>query len=119
MTISSTTASVVGRGNGVTTTFSYGFKIPTAADVSIVYTNALGVQTAITPSQYTISGLGTDAGGTVHYPLSGSPIALGTSITISRVLSVTQPTPLADQGGYYPRVVEAALDRIVMLIQQV
>ncbi len=35
------------------------------------------------------------------YPLSGSPIANGTKLTIVRSLPYTQPTVLTNQGGYY------------------
>lgn len=119
MTISSTNASKVGLGNGATTAFTYDFIIPSADDVQVTYIDASGNQTPLSPSQYTISGLGSASGGTVTYPLSGSPIASGTSIVISRVLALTQPTALVNQGGYFPAVVESAMDRIVMLLQQI
>src|SRR4051812_37714860 len=119
MTISSTASKVVGRGNGATTGFPYSFLIPDANSILVTYVDASGAQTVLSSSQYTVSGLGSAAGGTVTYPLSGSPIASGTSITIERVLPLTQPTSLLNQGGYFPAIVEAAFDRLCMLIQQI
>lgn len=118
MTISSTNSKAIGRGNGVTTAWAYPFKIPTIADVLVTVISAAGVSTQIPAAAYGISGVGTDAGGTVTYPLAGAPLAAGASIVIERVLAMTQPTNLENQGSFYPGVVEDALDRIVMLIQQ-
>lgn len=118
MTISSTASKALGLGNGVTTAFTYAFKIPDANSIRVTYTNLAGTQTVLAPGAYTVSGLGTEAGGTVTYPLSGSPIAIGTTLLIERVVPMTQVTSLENQGGYYPRVVEAALDRLEMQIQQ-
>lgn len=118
MTISSTNSKAIGRGNGVTTAWVYPFKIPTIADVLVTVISAAGVSTQIPAAAYNISGVGTDAGGSVTYPLAGAPLAAGASIVIERVLAMTQPTNLENQGSFFPNVVEDALDRIVMLIQQ-
>ena len=58
------------------------------------------------------------AGGSVTYPLSGAPIATGTKLTIVREVPYTQTTVLANQGGYYPEVVEARFDLVYMAMQQ-
>lgn len=118
MTIATQTNIAIGRGNGATIAFNYGFIIPSLADLVVTYTDASGVQTVLDDSQFTVTGIGDAAGGTVTYPISGGAIATGTTLTIQRVVPYTQPTSLVNQGGYYPSVVEAALDNLEMQIQQ-
>lgn len=118
MTITSQTTKVVAFGDGVTTVFAYDFLIPNAASVEVIYTDLSGVDTTLLPSQYSITGLGEDVGGTVTYPLSGSPIAVGTTLTINRDAAIVQLTSLNNQGGFYPEAVEGALDYLTILLQQ-
>lgn len=118
MSLSTTANKVIHAGNGSATSFSYTFPIQASADLDVIYTDADGVETTLTPSQYSVTGIGTPTGGAVTYPLVGSAIASGTLLTILRTVDQTQPTVLSNQGGYFPEVVEAALDRIVMIEQQ-
>lgn len=119
MTVSSTTNIIVYEGNGATTIWSYDFLIPEQADAVITYTDADGVETVLNTNQYSITGLDDTDGGTVTYPLSGSPIANGTFLSIRRELPLVQTTDLVNQDGFYPQVVEDALDYLTMLIQQI
>jgi hypothetical protein len=119
MTVATATNKVVIPGNGLTTVFSYNFRVDTATDMQVIYTNALGVSTTISTSLYSISGLGLPGGGTVTYPLVGSPIASGTSLTIARILPLTQSVSISNQGAFYPESVELAIDRAVMETQQI
>lgn len=125
MTVSTTSNFVTLLGNGVTTVFSYNFIGVASADLSVTFTDTDGTQTLLTPTQYTLTmnpiSLGGiwSIGGTVTYPLVGSPIANGTSLTIVRTLPLTQTTSISNQGDFYPQVVEAALDTLCMEIQQV
>lgn len=119
MALSTTARKVVHDGNGVATVFAFTFPIPEASQLSVVYTDADGDETTIASTSYSVTGIGTTGGGAVTYPLSGSPIAAGTSLTIARTVALTQPTVLTNQGGYYPEVVERRLDEIMMAIQQV
>jgi hypothetical protein len=118
MTISTTTNKVVLPGNGLVNTFSFNFLVPLAADLFVYYTDATGVLTIVPSSQYSVSGLNSQSGGFVTYPLSGSPIASGTTLTLIRLLTYQQLVDLINQGGYYPDVVEGALDYLTMLTQQ-
>ena len=118
MTVTTTTNKVVCLGDGSNKTFTYSFTIPTAASAVVIYTDALGVQTTLSSGQYTITGIG-GSGGVVTYPLTGPAIALGTTLTIQRVLTLTQPISISNQGAFYPQVVEAALDLLCMEIQQI
>lgn len=120
MTVSSTSSRVIYLGNGSTTTFAFAFKVNQPADLAVVYTDAAGLDYALSPSQYAASGFGIDAGGSVTYPLpGGSPIASGTKLTIYRDVAVTQPTSLSNQGAMWPQVIEAALDRLTYVAQKV
>lgn len=118
MTISTTSNTVVVQGNGLTTSFDFTFPVPLASELFVYYTDATGAVTTLNPSQYSVTGIGTANGGAVTYPLSGSPIASGTSLTIQRIVSYQQLTDLVNQSGYYPNVVENALDYLTMQTQQ-
>lgn len=118
MTLTTTASKVVCLGNGSTTAFVYSFLIPLATDVVVTYTDALGNSTQLSTSQYTATPFGNPAGGTITFPTSGSPIASGTTLTIQRVVPLTQGTSISNQGAFYPEVVEAALDTATMQIQQ-
>ncbi len=119
MTISTTASVIAYEGNGVTTTFSYAFLIPSQDDLVVSITDSNGDVTILLTSEYSVTGIDDPDGGIVTYPLTGSPLATLEYITIERDLPLTQETSLANQSGYYPEVVEAALDNIVMQIQQV
>lgn len=118
MTVSTTASSTVDLGNGVVTAFSWSFLIPNAAAAVLTYTDASGTATALTPSQYTINGLGVTTGGTVTYPLSGSPISSGATLTIGRILPFVQGTSISAQGATFAAI-ESALDNEMMLLQQI
>lgn len=112
-------------GNGARTVFQFSFIADSAADIFVIYTNASGVSVTIPPAQYSVSinapltGQLWGQGGSVTYPLSGSPIASGTSLTISRILPLQQLTEISNQGNFYTQVTETALDTLEMQIQQV
>lgn len=118
MTLETTSNKVIFQGNDATSVFTYSFIIPTADSVVAIYKDADGVETTLSASQYTITGLNDDAGGTFTYPTSGSPIATGTSLTLQRIVPLVQETQLVNQGGYYPAVVEDEFDYLTMIDQQ-
>lgn len=122
-TIPTPTTSVVDSGNGVTTAFNYNFIIPYQADgvtpaVTVFLTNT--TTGAVTPlaltTNYTISGVGNSAGGTVTYN-PGTPLPAGNTITIQRSLAYIQPTAVANVS-FYPHTVEQVADNLDMQIQQ-
>lgn len=118
MTLATTTNKVTYAGNGATTSFSYGFQIPSSLNVQVIIIDANGNATTLTSAQYSITGIGSSNGGVVVYPLSGSPLASGKSLTITRIVPYIQQTSLINQSGYYPDVVEGALDNLTMQTQQ-
>ncbi len=52
------------------------------------------------------------------YPLVGSPIANGTTLTVARILPYTQNITIANQGDFSPQVIEEMGDTLEMQIQQ-
>lgn len=110
------------QGNGVTTEFPYNFYVQQAGHMVVSITDNTqdpAQTTVLSASQYSVTGIGSDTGGTVTYPLSGSELPAGWSITIQRIVPYQQSTSLTNQGAFYPQVVEAALDFLTMGLQQI
>lgn len=120
MTISSQTRKAGPfNGNGTTTAFPFTFKVFAVGDVTVVRANASGVETTLTlTSDYTVSlnaNQNSNPGGTVTLV---SALATGSSMVIASEIDYLQPTDLTNQGGFYPSVINNALDRLTMLTQQ-
>ncbi len=115
MTIATATAkSGPYNGNGVTTVFAYGFKINSATHIRVVRTSAALVETdLVLTTDYTVSGVGVAAGGSVTLT-SGALAATGEKITLLRSPPFIQETDLENQGAYYAEVVESAFDLLTM-----
>jgi len=119
MTVSTTAVRVTYIGDGSATNFSFNFKTLGADELVVQLTVlATGVVTTLNDSQYSVTGIGTDSG-VVTYPLSGSPLTSATSITIRRVMPLTQGTAFSNQTTYYASVVEDSFDSATMQTQQV
>lgn len=124
MTVSTTANKIVYAGNGATTVFPFTFPGVAASDLQVYYTDAAGNQTLLASNQYTVilnapAGANpTGAGGSITYNPLGGPIALGTLLTIIRILPETQNASLANQGTLYQQVIESALDYLTMITQQ-
>jgi lysophospholipase L1-like esterase len=117
MTISTQTNKTIALGNGATTVFNYAFFLDDAAHMYVVYTDTAGAETVVTSGQYILTGVGSPTGGTLQL-LFGTPIALGTKLTMMRVLPYTQPLDIVNQDGFYAEVVEQGFDNLEMQIQQ-
>lgn len=110
------------NGNGIATAFAYGFKIFNEGDLVVIQTSVAGIETVVPDTDYTVTGVLSDAGGEVT--LDTAPSGDGTDdnsekVTILRRLDYTQPMDLRTQGKLPAEVLERAHDRAVMLIQQV
>lgn len=118
MTISSTSNKAQFSGSGTTGPFPFTFKVFDSGDLDIIKTVA-GIDTTLTiTTHYTVS-LNADQnnnpGGSVTLV---SSLAVGETLTILRTVDATQETDIANGGGFYPEVIENALDRVTMLCQQ-
>lgn len=115
-----TVASEVNRsgpyiGNGVTTSFDYGFRILNEAHIRVIRTQA-EVETVLTlGDDYSVSGVGGAGGGSIT--TTAAPTA-GQAVTILRSVPFTQETDLENQGPYFAETIEAALDLSAMRDQE-
>jgi hypothetical protein len=117
MTISTTSNKAIWQGNGSTTVWPFNFEIGNVSQITLTLTSG-GSVTTIPSSSFSVSGLGLPNGGTITYPLSGSPIAQGTTLTLVRTVPLQQLTDLQNQSNYFPDAVEGALDYEMLAIQQ-
>lgn len=120
MTISTETRKVQFTGNGVAVDFAFAFKVFAAADLYVVKTvESTGAETVLVlDTDYTVTLSGdqnVSPGGTVTLPVA---LASGYLLTITTQLAYTQGVDLTNNGGFFPRVISDALDRITMLVQQ-
>jgi len=128
MTINSTsrqTNSLIGNGN--TATYPFSFKVFTDADVVV---KKLEASTSIETKL--ILGLNNDyivtlnddqnslPGGSITLKSGGvdQNLASGFSIVITSAIEAIQGTDLTNQGGFFPEVINDALDKSVILHQQ-
>lgn len=124
MTISTLIRKTIVAGNGVLTSFNFGFQLRSAADLQVYYTDAANNVTLLASNLYVVNLNPVPAGqlwangGSVTYSPAGSAIAIGTSLTIVRTVALLQSSSLINQGGYYPNTVEQALDILTMEMQQ-
>lgn len=123
MTVSSTTRRAGPYpGNGVATSFPFSFKVYAKYDISVVFANSLGVEsTLVLDSDYSVTlnaNQDTTPGGTITYPITGSPMLSTQALAIVGGLDYAQTTALPNGGAYNASIVERALDRIVILTQQ-
>lgn len=124
MTISSTVSRVDLPGNSSATTFSFSPIIITqASDLTVTLRDSSGNQTALTQgagtTNYIVNVASYPGIGTITYPASGGgTLPTGSTISIKRVLPITQAVHLPNQGAYLPGVIEGEFDNLVMIEQQ-
>lgn len=122
MTISSTTR-VAGPfiGDGTTATFPFTFKVFDADDLYVVTLNLIsGAITILALTGGYTAALNADQdvtpGGSIT--LVAGNLASGLTLAITTDLAELQNVELINAGGFYPDVINAALDRLTILIQQ-
>ena len=128
MTINSTTRKTNALvGNDNTATYPFAFKVFTDADVVVKkLETATSIETTLTlgaSNDYIVT-LNSDQngnpGGSITLRSGGSDqnLASGFTIVITSALTPLQGTDLTNQGGFYPEVINDALDKSVILHQQ-
>lgn len=109
-------------GNGAATSFPFAFKVFDKTDLQIILTDSLGNETTLTlDSDYSITvNVDQDAspGGSITYPLVGLPMPSGFTLAGVGSLPNLQKTDITNSGGFYPQVIEDALDYLTILVQQ-
>lgn len=109
------------NGNGATVNWAFTFEIPFQTDgvtpASNVFSTLANVQTPLVlNTDYTISGVGVEAGGLVTTIGTSSPVPMGTTITIQRDVAINQETSFPNQG-FLPSDIESQMDRMTMIMQ--
>lgn len=108
-------------GNGVTAAFPFSFKVFAASDLLVVKTNlTTGIDTVLAATDYSVSLTADTTGGysSGTVTLTAGALASGYTLTISSSILYTQNTDLTNNGGFYPKVINSALDRLTILCQQ-
>ena len=117
MSVSSTSTKNSHNGDGSTTAFAYGFKIFAAADLQVIIRASTGAETTKTlTTHYTVSGAGSESGGTVTFT-SGNTPASGETVVIRRNLTLTQGTDFVENDPFPADSHENALDRLTFIAQ--
>lgn len=111
--ISSTLTKHIYNGDDTTKVWSYTFPILAAADIKVYYTDADGTVSEVT-TNFSVDTTAAE----VTYPVTGSAIAAGTKITLVRVVELKQQVDWKRNGAFDSEVLETALDRLTMEVQQ-
>lgn len=102
--------------NGATFSFPYAFKILSASDMTVILEDAAGFQTTLVlNADYTLTGVGSDAGGSIVTTVA---YAAGNKLTGIRSPSFLQGVDLQNQGAFFAQVIEEALDLAAMRDQK-
>lgn len=106
-------------GNGVATVFPFSFKVFGADDVRVVVADTDGTESDLS--------LGTDFTATINSDQDSAPggsvtlpaaLASGYTLIVTSSIEQLQPVVLTNNGGFYPSVINNALDRLTILVQQ-
>lgn len=107
-------------GNGSTTAFPFAFKVFQASDVYVVRANTAGVESVLTSgTDYTVTlnaNQNSNPGGTVTLT---SALATNFKLVITSAVPNLQPVDITNNGGFYPKVINDALDRVTIMAQQI
>lgn len=105
-------------GNGVTTTFGYGFPILADHEVAVVRQNAdLTEDTLKLTTDYTVTGVGNSSGGSVILN-SGSLLPTGAKLVLLLSMAFDQTTAYSNQGRIKLELLEASLDKLTLACRQ-
>ena len=128
MTINSTTRKTNALvGNGNTATYPFAFKVFTDADVVVKKLEAAtSIETTLTlglNNDYIVTlneDQNSNPGGSITLKSGGNNqnLANGFSIVITSAVEPLQGTDLTNQGGFFPEVINDALDKAIVLHQQ-
>jgi hypothetical protein len=118
MTIESTVNDgVTHAGNASATNFSFPFKVNLSTQVEVIIRDSAGVETTLS-SNYTVNNHNVEGSGSVDYPTSGSPLPVGSKITINPKMDYKQETDIRNQGPFAPETHEDAFDTAMMHIKE-
>lgn len=117
MTISSSVRKAGPYSGGGTSLFPFEFTVFDASNVQVTVADVNGIETILTrDTDYTVTlnpDQITNPGGSISYALPD-----GYTLVILGDIAYDQKTELTNNGGYYPKVIEKAMDRLSVQIQQ-
>ncbi len=117
MSLSTTANKAQFNGSGTSGPFTFNFRFLDNSHITVIKTDVRGADTTLTETtDYTLTGVGSYAGGSVTLVVA---LASGEKLTIVRSVPLTQPTDLRNQGAFFAEVHEDAFDRLCMQVQQV
>lgn len=123
MTIPATTrVSPIYNGNASATVFAFGYKTYAKQELQVTVSDGITQQTLILDSDYSVAlnaDQVTSPGGSITYPLSGSPLAVGLTLVIVSAVPNSQDLSLPTGGAFNAASVELGLDRLQVQIQQI
>lgn len=107
------------KGNGVSSTFPFGFKVFQGEELLVIHADPGGAETTLVFGQDYSVALNPDQdaspGGSVALV---SPLEVGALLVVTSDVRYLQPVNLTNLGGFYPDVINSALDRLTILTQQ-
>ena len=113
MTVPNLSNQVSFIGSGTTGPFTFAFPFLDNSEITAIAADRSGYQTP--PLIASLTGAGTDTGGTLTLV---DPLMAGFILTITRILVIDQQTELPDGGPFFASTIEAALDYLTMICQQ-
>lgn len=116
MSLTNLTTKTPYAGNGVTTVFPFTFKVfdPTHLVVTETVTATGVTTTLVLNTDYTVTGVGLDAGGSIT---RASAPPTGTTGLIRRVMPLTQTADIRNQSAFYAATHEDVFDKAAMVDQ--
>ena len=105
-------------GNDASDEYSYTFRVTDKTQLKVFETDTDGVRTElVVDTDYTVAGIGVDAGGTITRVAGDLPTDYEWYIRSD--YDETQLSALPSQGPFFPDIHEDAFDKLTFLIQQV
>lgn len=107
-------------GNGIGKTFPFTFKVFSRADLLVSVTDlATGSETVlILDADYSVFVNADQTNSPGGYITKNSALAVGYMLAMTSNIANVQNLDLTNNGGFYPEQINGALDRIVVMIQQ-
>jgi Domain of unknown function (DUF1983) len=120
-------------GNDVASVFAFEFKVFRAEDILVFRVNSAEntAQSLVLETDFRVvlnPNQNSNPGGSIRLikrvatpegpEVVDDPLPSGFRLVITSQLGYVQPTDLTNQGGFYPRVITDALDRLTIFIQQ-
>jgi len=102
--------------NGSVVVFNFSFPITAETDLRVIHTDAAGVETVLAlTTEYTVSTGPWPSGGSIT---TVATYASGVTITVKRVMSLTQLIDYISGGSFNEDLHEGALDKLTFICQQ-